>query len=81
MPKAEAEGQRLKRYHIHLDEEVAAWYRDTFGGELGFSRSIRHVMRSYKSMIEAQIAARDRGGRKLSDAEIEDITKGVLKDD
>lgn len=67
-----------RRYHIWLDVNDADWFSSTFGDDLGFSKSIRAVMKSYRRGIEAQIAGQRQPGRKLSEAELESIVKGAL---
>lgn len=71
-----ADSKNCKRYHIWLDKDDAQWYMDTFGGDMGFSKSIREVMKSYRRGIEAKIAAQN-PGRKLSDAERDSIIKSA----
>lgn len=70
------ETRNAKRFHIWLDKEDAEWYKQMFGTEMGFSRAIRTVMKSYRKAIEAQVAHKIQGKR-LTDDERDEILAGV----
>lgn len=69
--------KREKRYHLYLDPDVVEWYMATFGGDLGLSRAIREVMKSYKSMVESKLAAQHISKRTLSDDEQQRLFESV----
>ena len=77
------------RFHIWLDVDDARWFRETFKDDVGFSRSIRAVMRSFRQGIEAKTAAERKLNPshkgKLTDAERDSIAaeaiSGILPTD
>lgn len=49
-------GDELDRYHLYLDKEDMAWFKETFGQTTGLSKAIRAILRSYRKRIESTAA-------------------------
>lgn len=78
MSEGKANSQNCIRQHIWVDKDDAEWYKQTFGRELGYSKSIRLVMKSYRQGIEAQIAAKQPPGKRLAENERNAIVESAL---